>query len=198
MVIGQIDVPEISLSVYNTLKKSGSRTEYSLILNDELRHLGSSITTMPLRYASLVHAIPGNEDQDFHSDSSTGERALIYLTDVIEESNGPIEFKNFGKVLGPAGTFVHYSANETHRGCRSDINRVALAMAFDTMPKDIKTIGAMDCVYWECPAGSTKKNPVPSGESPSNEYCCNKKSSLLPFVVAAIFLIIFRLLFMLR
>jgi hypothetical protein len=191
---GQIEVPVFPSNVYKTIKKSGSRTEYSLTLNQELRQIGSLLSDMPLRYASVVHAMPGSVDQDFHSDALTGERAIIYLTDVVSESNGPIEF-NSGKVLGPAGTYAHYSANETHRGCKSDIDRYALALAFDSNDSIIDTIGALNlCEAYTCPAGYSKKDPLPvDPASGSTAICCNKDGSIVVpvVIIVAIVLVLF-------
>lgn len=123
--------PLIYTNIYNVVKKSGSRIEYSLTLNNSLHYIASQITSIPLKFASIVLALPGTNDQKMHFDSTNGgERAIIYLTDVNKETNGPIEFQEYGKVLGKAGTFVHYNADEMHRGCKSDIHRYALALAF--------------------------------------------------------------------
>jgi len=129
-------------SVYNITKKSGSRIEHSLTLNTKLIQLGQQITSLPLRYASIVIANVGDEDQEFHADDNSGERAILYLTNVENDTHGPIEFKHGGKILGSVGTYVHYNANEVHRGCKSDIQRYALALAFDSNPsKLIQTVG---------------------------------------------------------
>jgi len=182
---GYLEIPDFALDIYNTQKKTGGRTEYSLKLTDELLDLGKKITSLPLRFASLVEAHPSTEDQQFHQDSESGERALIYLTDV-HETNGPIEFKN-GKVLGPIGTFVHYRANEIHRGCASDVDRLALALAFNADEKEITTVGGHVCggdgFEFQCPNGRTLKNPKPadlneiSSEEEQIDYCCNAASS---------------------
>jgi len=188
---GQIEVPVFPSNVYKTIKKSGSRTEYSLTLNQELRQIGSLISDMPLRYASVVHATPGSVDQDFHRDASTGERAIIYLTDVVSESNGPIEF-NSGKVLGPAGTYAHYSANETHRGCKSDIDRYALALAFDSNDSIIDTIGTPNlCEAYTCPAGYSKKNPLPVDPASATTAICCGSIVVKVVIIVAIVLVLF-------
>lgn len=136
------DINVNELSVYNQEKKSGSRIEYSLTLNDALKAMGAQMTDMPLRYASLVVAYEGHQDQEFHADSESGERAIVYLSDVNSETNGPIEFKHAGKILGKTGTYVHYNAAEIHRGCSSDTIRYALALAFDDdASKRIETVG---------------------------------------------------------
>jgi len=162
-----------NLEFYKTAKKSGSRLEYSIKLTKELQNLGKKFSNLPLKFASLIKAFPSNEKhQEFHADSEDGERALLYLTDVENESNGPIEFQNFGKILGKAGTFVHYSANEVHRGCASDINRYALAFAFDNSEKTITTIGRSSCEEVTCPDGYVYKNPLPNSGEFSEETCC--------------------------
>jgi hypothetical protein len=188
MKTGFIEIPNFPVDIYNTLEKPGSRTEYSLKLSDELNRIAQSISDVPLRYASLVLARPGNESQDFHSDSNTGERAIIYLTDVLEDSNGPIEFEH-GKVLGPSGTYVKYSASEIHRGCSSDIDRLALALAFDSSSKIITTIGGSPtgCAIYVCPSGYRLKDPPPAGTA-STELCCEKSDTLKNIVVALLVL----------
>jgi hypothetical protein len=143
MRVGFLDVPVFQMEVYNVVKKPGSRIEYSLKISEDLIRLGKEISKIPLKFVSLMRAFPskGNH-QEFHADSEDGERAILYLTNVDQDSNGPIEFQSYGKLLGKAGTFVHYSANEIHRGCASDIERYALAFAFDTNnSKKITTIG---------------------------------------------------------
>jgi hypothetical protein len=143
MKIGKLILPKLNYKIYKSIKKEGSRIEYSIEINNELISIGKKISFLPLKYASIVLALKtGTQDQTFHKDLESGERAIIYLTDVLKDSNGPIEFQDGGKVLGPAGTYVHYSANDTHRGCKSDIHRYALALAFDEDPLvHIKTIG---------------------------------------------------------
>lgn len=164
--------------IYNVREKSGSRIEYSLHLNDELYRLARQISDVPLRFASIIRANPFGQDQDFHFDSSTGERAIIYLTDVENASNGPIEFKDHGKILGKKGTFVHYSAYEIHRGCKSNIERYALALAFNDVQETITTIGGTDCELFVCPTGYKTKNPVPpygpeyQNDTQRRDYCC--------------------------
>ena len=188
---GFLEIPDFALDIYNTQKKSGGRTEYSLKLTEELYDLGKKITDLPLRFASIVEAHPSTEDQQFHQDSESGERAIIYLTDV-HETNGPIEFKT-GKVLGPIGTFVHYPANEIHRGCASDIDRLALALAFNTEETEITTVGAAtfpkECQQLQqgdfgCPEGRGFKNPLPPDVVDTVvtypqlvNYCCTGGSS---------------------
>jgi len=139
MRIFNLDFPKIHTNIYNVTEKSGNRTEFSLNLNEELKHLGNQITNKPLKFASYVLAKPGNEDQDWHKDSEEGERALIYLSDVHEE-NGPLEFEN-GKVFGSKGTVIHYNANELHRGCKTNQDRMVLALAFSNSNQIINTIG---------------------------------------------------------
>lgn len=142
MRIGFLEIPNFPRDIYNIVKKSGSRIEYSIRLSDELILLASKISALPLRFASIVKAMPSKgRHQEFHSDSEDGERAIVYLTNVENDLNGPIEFKDHGKILGNAGTFIHYYANEIHRGCTSDIERFALALAFDISPKHISTVG---------------------------------------------------------
>lgn len=168
-------LPNFPLDIYNVIQKSGSRVEYSLTLTDELKDLGRRVSDMPLRFASIVYAFPSDgPDQTFHADDNSGERAIVYLTDVSNERNGPIEFENYGKVLGKAGTFVKYSANEVHRGCSSDIDRYALALAFDDdAEKVITTIGATVCDGYQCPAGYTIKDPLPNTGDNTTENCCD-------------------------
>jgi hypothetical protein len=192
MRTGFLDVPEFPLNVYNTIEKSGSRTEYSLRLSEELVHLGHQISTLPLRYASLMKARASDgTDQDFHSDSSSGERAIVYLTDVLEDTNGPIEFKDHGKMLGKAGTFVHYGAHETHRGCASDIDRYALSLAFDTSDSLITTIGAdITCADITCPSGYRKKNTLPTTGPFDTTTCCEKNSNTV-LIIGAILLALY-------
>jgi hypothetical protein len=146
MKVGFIDVTNFkyeNYEIYNSQEKSGSRIEYSLTLNDDLINIGQQISTLPLKFASIVkaNATSLGKDQEFHFDSKSGERALIYLTNVDTELNGPIEFLT-GKVLGKKGTYVHYNANEIHRGCLSDIERYALALAFSESNEIITTIGS--------------------------------------------------------
>ena len=185
MKTGFLEIPNFPCDIYSTLEKSGSRTEYSLKLSDELDTIAKSISDVPLRYASIVLARPGTENQDFHLDSNTGERAIIYLSDVLEDSNGPIEFES-GKILGPVGTYVKYSASEIHRGCSSDINRYALALAFDTSTAPITTIGSAEgCTGYSCPSGYKLKDPPPSG-SQSTELCCEKVSDTLKNIIVGL------------
>jgi hypothetical protein len=166
------DIPQFPMEVYKTMKKSGSRIEYSIRLSDELIDLGNAISSLPLKYASLVQAFPSDgQDQQFHADSEEGERAIVYLTNVDTETNGPIEFKEYGKVLGKAGTYAHYSATEIHRGCASDINRYALALAFDSTSKIITTVGNHPCYDIFCPPGY-EKVPIYPEEAPYDENTC--------------------------
>ena len=198
MKYGVLPVPTFPIDIYDVKEKSGSRREYSLQLSDELKDVASHISNVPLRFASLVLAYPGQDgDQDFHSDSTSGERAIVYLTDVNEESNGPIEFQQYGKLLGKAGTYVHYNADEIHRGCKSDINRYALALAFDHASEEITTIGGpLTCVGYTCPSGYDLKDPPPTDVELTTENCCDKKIDIL-FIIFLIFLgiLIFAVLF---
>jgi hypothetical protein len=168
------EIPQFPIDVYNTVQKPGSRIEYSLKLSDELIQLGNKISSLPLKFASLVKAFPSSDGQHqrFHADSQDGERAIVYLTNVDEESNGPIEFLESGKLLGKAGTFAHYSANEIHRGCASDIERYALALAFDTTSKAITTVGVNPCFGIECPPGFVEKVDIPSQPPYDETTCC--------------------------
>ena len=177
MRIGFLDeIPQFPMNIYKTVKKSGSRLEYSIKLSDDLIHLGNKISSMPLKFASLVKAFPSSDGQhqDFHADSKDGERAIVYLTNVEKETNGPIEFREYGKIMGKAGTFVHYSANEIHRGCSSDIERYALALAFDNTAKRITTIGAHPCSVVSCQAGYELLDPenFPESEPYDSTTCC--------------------------
>jgi hypothetical protein len=197
MKYGFIDQPNFSVDIYNVVEKSGSRKEYSLTISDDLKQLGSQISDLPLRFASIVHAFPSTaSDQEFHSDDTSGERAIVYLTDVESESSGPIEFKEFGKILGKSGTYVKYSANEIHRGCVSDVDRYVLALAFDDSSKEITTIGGpvTPCFDYECPAGFALRDPLPSGGAASVQNCCyssykaNHTALIIFIVVSALFL----------
>ena len=173
---GQIDLPDIVPEIYNVQEKSGGRTEYSITVSDQLRALGQQLTDLPLRYASIVLAKPGDKNQDFHLDSDSGQRAIIYLTDV-DTNSGPIEFKD-GPVLGPAGTYALYGANEMHRGSKSNTDRYALALAFDDSLKPITTIGApQSCNELACDPGFVKKNDLPSSPPYTNETCCTSSAS---------------------
>jgi hypothetical protein len=135
--------------------------------------------------------MPGSEDQDFHSDSKSGERAIVYLTDVDNDANGPIEFKDGGKILGPAGTYVHYSANAIHRGCKSNIDRYALALAFDSEETIISTVGAglPGCTDFNCPVFYKRKNPAPDGST--TEECCELDFVMVAILIIAIAVLIF-------
>ena len=195
MKLGFINLKKFPYEIYNIQKKTGNRIEYSLKLTDDLKKLATNISSVPLAYASIVRAYPGDEDQEFHADFKEGERAIIYLTDVNEESNGPIEFKEHGKILGNAGTFVHYDANTIHRGCKSDIERFALAFAFDNSNK-IETIGiiAEPCSGFECP--SDYENIYPGSGDDTIENCCKKKTkpmSMFLIVVVVVVAIIISL-----
>lgn len=186
MRTGLIEVPEFPLDVYKKVEKSGSRTEYSLRLSDELVNVGQRISSLPLKYASLMKARASEgHDQDFHSDAATGERAIVYLTDVLDDSNGPIEFQEFGKVLGKAGTFAHYSADESHKGCASNIDRYALTMAFDDSDRTITTVGTESCVGITCPAGYKKKGVLPTEDPFNEETCCEKDNALVKAIIVA-------------
>jgi hypothetical protein len=202
MRVGFLDLPEFPCDIYNTVEKSGSRIEYSLTLSEELIELGSKISDLPLRFASVVKALPSDgKHQEFHSDSKQGERAIIYLTPVDSDSNGPIEFKEFGKVLGKAGTFVHYSADEIHRGCASDRDRYALALAFDNSETTITTVGAApsSCADIVCQEGYEKLTFLPASPPFNEETCCQISSLSQPststpvsiiIVICVVFLII--------
>jgi hypothetical protein len=178
MRVGFLELEKVpKFEFYKTVEKPGSRFEYSIKLTDELKNLGKKFSTLPLKFASLIQATPSNnKHQEFHADSEDGERALLYLTDVENESNGPVEFQKYGKILGKAGTFVHYSANEVHRGCASDINRYALAFAFDSSEKTITTIGVPiedNCTTLiTCPSGFVYRNPLPNSGPYSVQSCC--------------------------
>jgi hypothetical protein len=189
-------LPIFPATVYSIQEKTGSRVEYSLELSDSIKTVASSISDVPLKFASLVLAYPqeNSNDQDFHSDSESGERAIIYLTDVIDDANGPIEFKKYGKILGKAGTFVHYSANEVHRGCKSDIHRYALALAFDKTEREITTIGGptTNCIDYTCPVGYKLKNPAPTNIDLTYQNCCNQTDNtivIILFVLLGLFIL---------
>lgn len=129
------------------ITKDGSRREWKLDLSDPFV---TSIVkqlpiTKPLRFASLMQAVPTNGlSQKMHQDASNDEQmnAIVYLTDVSDIENGPIEFTN-GPVLGPKGTTVIYHANDMHRGVanHSSVDRLALTMAFSDEERNIQTIG---------------------------------------------------------
>lgn len=134
-------------NVNEYITKEGSRREWKLDLSDPFV---TSIVkqlpiTKPLRFASLMQAIPTDgPSQRMHQDASNDEQmnAIVYLTDVSEVKNGPIEFEN-GPVLGPKGTAVVYHANDMHRGVanHSSMDRLALTMAFSDEERHIMTIG---------------------------------------------------------
>ena len=184
MRLGFLDIQKFpKLDIYKVVDKPGSRIEYSIKLTEELRSIGKHFSNLPLKFASLIKASPSKEHQEFHADSEEGERAIIYLTDVEVNSNGPIEFKEYGKILGKSGTFVHYSANEIHRGCASDINRYALAFAFDESSKTITTIGASaSCENYTCPEGSLPRDPAPTAPPYTEETCCVTKTNNLTWL----------------
>ena len=193
-------IPNFPIKIYDVKEKSGSRREYSLELSQELKDVASHISDVPLRFASLVLAYPSMQgdgtDQEFHSDSNSGERAIIYLTDVNEESNGPIEFEQYGKLLGKAGTYIHYPADEVHRGCKSDIYRYALALAFDdNVLKEITTIGAptTDCADYVCPTGYKLKDPAPENIELTYQNCCNQTEYNTLLIISIIFVSLFGL-----
>jgi hypothetical protein len=134
--------------VHNFVTKEGSRREWKLDINDSF--VQSIVKQLPinkpLRFASLMQAMPTEgPSQRMHKDASNDEQmnAIVYLTDVADIINGPIEFEN-GPVLGPKGTTVVYHANDMHRGVanRSSEERLALTMAFSDEERNIMTIGA--------------------------------------------------------
>jgi hypothetical protein len=194
MRVGTLEVPTFPMDIYTVREKSGSRKEYSVTMSENLKQLASQISSLPLRYASIVHAFPGeDQDQDFHKDSDSGERAIVYLTDVMEETNGPIEFLDHGKLLGKAGSYVHYPASEVHRGCKSDIDRYALALAFDKDDsKPITTIGAV-CSGFVCDSGYVLKDPLVNTGSATNANCCEKKNdtNIWLIIIPVVFLLFF-------
>lgn len=189
-------IPNFPINIYDVQEKSGSRREYSLEISQELKDVASHISNVPLRFASLVLAYPDSQngtDQEFHSDSNSGERAIIYLTDVNDESNGPIEFEQYGKLLGKVGTYIHYPADEVHRGCKSDIYRYALALAFDdNVSKEITTIGVTtDCVDYVCPTGYKLKDPAPTDVELTYQNCCNQTEYNTLLIISIIFVGLF-------
>jgi hypothetical protein len=131
----------------HTNVKSGNRVEYPLDLADPLvQNIQEQLNIgMPLRFASLMEARPSNgPSQEFHADSYEKRlNALVYLTDVLDESFGPIEFESVGPVLGSKGTAVIYPASEMHRGVanHAEVPRMALALAFSDSETKIQTIG---------------------------------------------------------
>ena len=137
---GHLELPNFSGTVYGIQEKSGGRTEYALELTNDLQEYAAQISERPLRFASLMLASPGDEDQKYHADSAQGERAIVYLSDV-DDSKGPIDFQREGPIVGPAGTFAHYDASEIHRGLSSQSDRWALTLAFDTSNTIITTVG---------------------------------------------------------
>jgi hypothetical protein len=185
MRTGFLDIPPFPLHTYNTTEKSGSRIEFSLRLSDEFIELGRKISDLPLKYVSLMKARASNgNDQEFHQDSSSGERAILYLTDVLDEAQGPIEFQKYGKILGKSGTYVHYSADEVHRGCSSITDRYALALAFDESSNEIRTIGGPEnCSYITCPSGSKKKAVLPTTGEISETTCCEQDNKLITIAI---------------
>jgi hypothetical protein len=170
--------------IYAARPKSGSRFEYSLSLTEDLKALGKSITNVPLKFASLLFAVPGQNSQNFHFDSKTGERAIVYLDDVLGEEKGPIEFLSHGKVFGKAGTFAHYQASEIHRGFRASTQRYALALAFSNETEPIETVGMANACDYKCPFGFLNKDCV----SPcTRDNCC--KFNQWPLVLAFLVLV---------
>jgi hypothetical protein len=193
---GQIDVPNVVPNIYNVQAKTGGRTEYAITVTDELSSIGNKFTDMPLVYASIVVAKPGLVDQDFHADSASGQRAIIYLTDVDRDS-GPIEFEN-GPVLGAAGTYAFYNANEIHRGSKSATDRYALALAFDDYSKNITTIGAtpVSCNDIYCDDGFVKRVDLPTSQPFNNETCCTQNQNTKTILILmAIFFLVFYITF---
>jgi len=141
MKILDIKMPKIHTDIITVLEKPGNRIEYALKLNEDLNAFGKEITNMPLQFASVIIAEPGEEDQLWHEDCDEGERAILYLSDV-DEYGGAVEF-NTGKVIGPSGTLIYYNANEMHRGCATNKKRAILAFAFSNVQKPF-TIGTVN------------------------------------------------------
>jgi hypothetical protein len=187
MRIGKLQLPpykNLFDKIYDVKAKSGSRFEYSLSLTDELKDLGRKISDLPLKFASLVLAVPGQKSQNFHSDNVEGERAIVYMEDVLDEKRGPIEFKTHGKVFGKAGTFAHYEANEIHRGVKAGTLRYALALAFSKNDEVIETVGvAQDCNY-KCPFGYKNKDCTVC----TRDNCC--KFDQWPLIIAFFIIIL--------
>lgn len=147
--ITSLDLPE-GLPITNTyIIKAGNRREYKLDTTDPFvqRIVNDLHIQKPLRFASLMEALPESKlSQTFHIDSNDAKRtnAIVYLSDVKNESNGPIEFEGIGPVLGTRGTTAVYSSSEVHRGVAntSPISRYALTMAFsEDETFEIHTIG---------------------------------------------------------
>lgn len=135
--------------------KPGARTETDLVLDDEtLQDIVNQVRVAanvdaPLRFASLMEAKPTTDaSQEFHVDSTDDSRvnAIVYLTDVLDVSQGPVEMASQGPVLGPRGTAVIYKATDMHRGVanHSEKRRLALAMAFAPSEDSIRTIGQVE------------------------------------------------------
>ena len=142
------DLSIASLKTGSSINKTGNRREYRLDSNNAFvrRIVDNLHIQKPLRFASLMEALPGKStSQSFHMDSTNNSRtnAIVYLTDVPEESYGPIEFQGIGPVLGTRGTTAVYSANEMHRGVanQQDETRYAITMAFAESDEQINTIG---------------------------------------------------------
>lgn len=135
---------------------TGERKEYVLSLNHSAVQIAANAIRalqpgLPrLTFASLLVASRGRvaaRHQDWHSDApqSAGRTiALTYLTPVLAPHHGATEFFD-GPVLGPAGRFVVYGAEESHRGLLNTsgpCDRVALGLVFSNEPPgSVKTIG---------------------------------------------------------
>jgi len=134
---------EVAMSV-TPVKKPGNRFEYVLPLDTPWLAQFQSLSEMPLRFASILVALKGTENQDEHQDDPTelGERVIVYLTDVKTADDGALEIAGVPQ-LGDRGKINRYTTRDMHRGLanKSDTPRIALGLAYSHSTKAILTIG---------------------------------------------------------
>lgn len=142
-----------------TIKKDASREETPVALNDNF--IQKVVTALkaeypdlpPLRFASIMKANSISKGkskhtmhQHWHQDNKdqNQKNVIVYLTDVPNVDNGPIEIRKKGALLGPKGTATVYNATDEHRGLlnNSTEDRIALTMAFRDSNIPIRTIGS--------------------------------------------------------
>jgi hypothetical protein len=123
--------------LYNTRLKTNKPLTQALInISNEIKSKNAELANMDMTYASVIIAKKNSppKDLEVHTDSKDENqifiRSMTYLTDVPENSNGPIVFQN--PVLGPKGTTVLYGSNVPHGGLvnTSNIDRIGLTIIF--------------------------------------------------------------------
>jgi hypothetical protein len=126
-----------------------------LNVSNEIKSKSAALDTMDMIYASIIIAKKNSTgDFDAHTDSVSPDlefvRSLTYLTDVPDDTHGPIKFSE--TVLGIKGTTVTYGSNVLHSGLPNTSNddRVALTIIFRERGLLRVGVGTSGCDLQQC------------------------------------------------